>query len=135
MMNRLLTEPVLLENRQLHGEFPLEVLFQCSDSVYSAYFLSSPILKSFLFDFCFYATGVNIPQVPILTRGFSKPCYLIAFRMSSNVPPTFLPGLKIFEGSKMFFVSWKRTMISGPYICRRYGVRIIPSLCSAVIEP
>src|SRR3989338_11335659 len=64
-------------------------------------------------------------------------CYVFFIKrtMSSTVPPTFLPGLKILRGSKMFLISAKISIMRGENMRRRYGVRIIPSLCSPVIEP
>ena len=68
-------------------------------------------------------------------NSFPYPVAVIWSSLYCKLPPTFLPGLKMFSGSKIFFVSTNNSSIFAPYISSRYGVRIKPSLCSAVIEP
>src|SRR3989344_3094520 len=61
--------------------------------------------------------------------------FIISLLMSLNEPPTFLPGLKRLRGSKIFFVRSKSATISVPKSIGRYGVRMMPSLCSPVVVP
>lgn len=48
---------------------------------------------------------------------------------------TFLLGLKMPLGSKVFLTSRNKSYMSLPNICLRKGPRMRPSLCSAASEP
>ena len=74
--------------------------------------LRACLLRAFPSDF----HGIPIDR-GLLVSGSDRTCTSPFVRQ--RFPFTFFPGLKIFKGSKISFVSRKSSIISGPYICSK----------------